>query len=551
MAELSALHVKISGDASGLEAELQDLVAKIKATGAQVANLGSAQDKAAGASSKFAQQSRMLSMQLSQVGQQAMAGGGFLRALAIQLPDIGLAFGALGTAVGLVAGIALPMLASALGNSTDEAKSAEDQAAALKEAFSSLDSIARATGAGVDAYLNSAFRGSSEAMRALIADLKELRMQTIFETLRDQMDATTAAVDKLAAGVVAFTVTGNKGLELMIEQSGMTTDEIVNLKNALDRIETATSQEELARYLAAARDYAASLGNETADAVVAGLTAMANEAGVLEQILKAAAGHVDAMVANFDALDPFGGAGDFIPGSGLSWEEQGRAGRRSGGSRTATTNLSRELEAVRRAVATETELLQQTYDQQLEVLRAALAAKLIEADEYYALAEAAAQEHADALARINTGYHGSALDMAGTFFGDMASAFSQGNEKMLRIAKVFGAAEALINAFRAFNQVLADPTLPWFAKIAAAAGVMGAGMGMVAAIRGVSKGGGGGHGAGTIGAGGAAITHQSASVSRNVAIHLRGGDMYSRDQVIQLINGINEAVEDGAVIRLV
>ena len=36
-----------------------------------------------------------------------------------------------------------------------------------------------------------------------------------------------------------------------------------------------------------------------------------------------------------------------------------------------------------------------------------------------------------------------------------------------------------------------------------------------------------------------------------VAIHLTGGNMFSRDQVIELINGINEAVEDGAIVRLV
>jgi hypothetical protein len=32
---------------------------------------------------------------------------------------------------------------------------------------------------------------------------------------------------------------------------------------------------------------------------------------------------------------------------------------------------------------------------------------------------------------------------------------------------------------------------------------------------------------------------------------LTGGDMFGRDQVISLINAINEAQEDGAVVRLV
>ena len=61
-------------------------------------------------------------------------------------------------------------------------------------------------------------------------------------------------------------------------------------------------------------------------------------------------------------------------------------------------------------------------------------------------------------------------------------------------------------------------------------------------------GGGGGAGGGGGGAGGAA--EAAPTVSRNVAIQLSGGDVFSRDQVVGLINQINEAVEDGAVVRL-
>jgi len=54
-----------------------------------------------------------------------------------------------------------------------------------------------------------------------------------------------------------------------------------------------------------------------------------------------------------------------------------------------------------------------------------------------------------------------------------------------------------------------------------------------------------------IAAGVAAAAPAAPAVSRNVAISLTGGDMFSRDQVINLINSINEAVEDGAIVRLV
>ena len=79
---------------------------------------------------------RMFSQQLSQVGQQAMATGQFVTALAIQLPDIGIAFGAVGGAEGLLAGIGLPLLVNAFSGSRTEALSAKG---AVDEFSSSLD----------------------------------------------------------------------------------------------------------------------------------------------------------------------------------------------------------------------------------------------------------------------------------------------------------------------------------------------------------------------------------------------------------------------------
>ncbi len=70
---------------------------------------------------------------------------------------------------------------------------------------------------------------------------------------------------------------------------------------------------------------------------------------------------------------------------------------------------------------------------------------------------------------------------------------------------------------------------------------------LIAQMKSTSRGGG-------VAAGGGAVAANSTAapqVSRNVAIQLTGGNMFSRDQVIELINGINEAVEDGAIVRLV
>ena len=70
--------------------------------------------KTGGTMSSMAYQSRMMGMQLSQVAQQTMVTGNFMQALAVQLPDLGLGFGVVGMAAGVIAGIALPLLWPAL-----------------------------------------------------------------------------------------------------------------------------------------------------------------------------------------------------------------------------------------------------------------------------------------------------------------------------------------------------------------------------------------------------------------------------------------------------
>ena len=77
---------------------------------------------------------RQFGMQMSQMAQQTMAGGDAIRALAIQLPDIGLAFGAVGIAAGVLGGILVPMIAN-LAGAGDSAKAMEDKLTAVSEAL--------------------------------------------------------------------------------------------------------------------------------------------------------------------------------------------------------------------------------------------------------------------------------------------------------------------------------------------------------------------------------------------------------------------------------
>lgn len=93
---------------------------------------------------------RMAAMQLSQVGQQTMASGNFIQALAIQLPDLGLAFGAVGAAAGLLGGVALPMLYQALTGNGEAARIAAEQAERLQRAYDGAAEAARSQQVEID-----------------------------------------------------------------------------------------------------------------------------------------------------------------------------------------------------------------------------------------------------------------------------------------------------------------------------------------------------------------------------------------------------------------
>ncbi len=148
-----------------------------------------------------------------------------------------------------------------------------------------------------------------------------------------------------------------------------------------------------------------------------------------------------------------------------------------------------DLERLQQRFASEAEIQIAAYEEQQALLDEALARKAISQEQYYALSEEMAQEHNQKMSDIDVWRYGTGLEKAEAFFGGMADALQSGNERMQAIGKKFAAIEALMNAWRAFNQVLADPSVPAYAKIPQGLAVLGAAMNAVKAI-----GGGGGAG---------------------------------------------------------
>ena len=126
-------------------------------------------------------------------------------------------------------------------------------------------------------------------------------------------------------------------------------------------------------------------------------------------------------------------------------------------------------------------------------------------DEKLSEQEQRIRDHFDRVKAITQGGLSDQLGGYGNYFNSLVSLTNSNNSRLLSIGKAFAAAQALIDAWSAHNRVLADPTLPWFARIASAAQVLASGLGAVNAIRSVGSGGGGGAaggGAGTAAGGG-------------------------------------------------
>jgi len=158
-----------------------------------------------------------------------------------------------------------------------------------------------------------------------------------------------------------------------------------------------------------------------------------------------------------------------------------------------------------------------------------------------------AQEEADRLASIDE----QKKQARKSFLSSMLALTSGSSKKLFNIVKAASIANAVVEGYESAVSAYSKGMKvggPPVAALFAATSLARTG----ALIKSISStsfgGGGGGAGGGGGGAGGAA--EAAPTVSRNVAIQLSGGDVFSRDQVVGLINQINEAVEDGAVVRL-
>jgi len=208
--------------------------------------------------------------------------------------------------------------------------------------------------------------------------------------------------------------------------------------------------------------------------------------------------------------------------------------------------FAQRLEALQEGLQTEAETVQAWYDEGLTTLQTALERKMVTEEEYRALRERLEQEHNERLGRIREIGNESAVSMALGAGEEILSAIGQTNQKALRIAKVFGAAQALISAYQGAAEAL---KLPFPKNIAAAAAVLAKGIGFVSAIKSVNAGGGSAGGGGGSSAA-VAATGGGTTETRTANINFYGGFQPTQETIGMIASGLNDWLGDGGRLNM-
>lgn len=542
------------------------------------------------------QNSRMFAMQLSQVAQQTSATGNFIQALAIQLPDMALGFGAAGIAAGILASIALPMLASAFMSTGEEGKALQDSLDSLSESAEAYRAALENLRTPSDELI-AKYGTMTEAARNFAAALMEIERVSAFEGLTQSIDQLTAPLLALRDVMVdefGQEIPGTANWRFLAEELGVAENNASALASALMALDTASGpakQAEAANRLAellmsAAGSYSAmsaearavydatvQIGNAAAD--VQGATEdaasaatrlernMADAYGLYaatrdmasqlatetERAAMAAASLAYGKLSNEGGMDavaratmrettpnPFGrlasGAG------GVARPSSG------GGGGGGVDQFAQELEALTQRLQSEREILDAWYEESQTILADRRAQEILGEEAHKAALLDVELEYQRQLAEIEGTSQNQRLSDTATFFGALANVASAGGQKTAKAVAAFQAIEGTINAYGAAIKALNTPGITLAGRFAAYASVLAAGLRGVAAIK--SAGGVAG------GAGGGAIAAQGATTQplQQQEFIVRGIDrdqLYTGDMLARIFDGITEEAQKRGV----
>jgi len=213
-----------------------------------------------------------------------------------------------------------------------------------------------------------------------------------------------------------------------------------------------------------------------------------------------------------------------------------------GGGGGGTDPYQKNLEALMKSLQTEREIVEAWHLEQTALLADNRAIEFMgEQAHKEALLDLEA-EYQERLAGIKDTSGKFTLGAAADLFGQLNDQAGGGYEGLLRLQRQFAAAEALINAYRAASQALSDPSLPFFAKFAAAASVLATGIGFVNSIK-------SGSGSGSSGSVSAGAPAAAQAAPQRVLVDLQG-PKWMVDMASGMIDQIYQASKDGAIVTV-
>lgn len=389
---------------AGMNAGFKSVTPSIKATSSAAVD---ATPKMQG----FGHQARMVSMQLSQVAQQGSVTGNYLQALAIQLPDLMLGFGALGIVIGAVAG----SLASYFVNSARDAENASGDL---------LDEIYNLT----DGY-----KTLTEAQREL---LKLDLSPKIDEEIKKRDDA-LKSVQNYAKWIDI--VKGN------LEKAIPATDKWG------DAVSNETHQKRLGKLRKNIDDMTESMQRQQAAADTA------------QQKID----HYNKTIA-----DP---SGDIAADRNKRYADSiNQVAQAESDALAVIQGLETPAERAKREMAEQKSILANAYSENIIDFQAYKEAKK-RIDEDYTAGDIARTKAAErSKMQVMTANQTAALGIMGGLFGQMAEIARQGGEEQFQEYKNFASAQAAVSTALAMTNALAVTPTPVGVALATAVGAMGA-----------------------------------------------------------------------------
>jgi hypothetical protein len=237
--------------------------------------------------------------------------------------------------------------------------------------------------------------------------------------------------------------------------------------------------------------------------------------------------------------------GDFL--------DAGTVGTSGGGISSADKvreDMAARLEALMEGMLTEQETVANWYEENRLLLEEARASELLTEQEFQDQRERLEKEHQDRLSKIKEMGAAASINTVLGAGAEILNAMGSTNKKALKIAKVFGAAQALIGAYQGAAEAL---KLPFPQNLAAAATVLAKGIGFVSAIKSVNDSGGAVAAGGRTGGGGGGAAPAAASAqapATTFAFTLQNDPMgFGESFARQMIEQLNATQRNGGQIR--